>query len=147
MCTPCWRPRAGQLRGVTTDDLQRYDDNIREHLKVMNAGRAEPITLRYFQYLAALYAEMYLDRYCGDSGALLRSLNEFVVHHNANCALDERYDYFTAADLDKMAFWMATGQRQDAVVASELPAVFYATTSSTIGSRWTTSCWLHQMKG
>ena len=101
--------RAGQLRGVTTDDLQRYDDNIREHLKVMNAGRAEPITLRYFQYLAALYAEMYLDRYCGDSGALLRSLNEFVVHHNANCALDERYDYFTAADLDKMAFWMATG--------------------------------------
>ena len=101
--------RAGQLQGVTTDDLQRYDGNIREHLVKMNAGRAEPITLRYFQYLAALYTEIYLDRYCGNSEALLRSLNEFVVHHNANCALDERYEDFAAADLDKMAFWMATG--------------------------------------
>ena len=30
----------------------------------MNAGRSEPITLRYFQYLAALYTEIYLDWYC-----------------------------------------------------------------------------------
>ena len=101
--------RAGQLRGVTTDDLQRYDDNIREHLAAMNHGRAEPITLRYFQYLAALYTEIYLDRYCGNSDALLRSLNAFVVQHSANCAPDARYQNFAASDLDKLAFWMATG--------------------------------------
>ena len=29
----------------------------------MNAGRSRPITLRYFQYLAALYTEIFLDRY------------------------------------------------------------------------------------
>ena len=50
--------RSKQLHGLTTDDLQRYDDNIRKHLKCMNEGRLEPITLRYFQYLAALYSEI-----------------------------------------------------------------------------------------
>ena len=38
---------------LTLSDLQRYDDNIREHLAAMNEGRPEPITLRYFQYLAS----------------------------------------------------------------------------------------------
>ena len=40
-------------------DLRRYDDNIREHLAAMNTGRTQPITLRYFQYLAALYTRRY----------------------------------------------------------------------------------------
>ena len=101
--------QARQLQGVTTDDLQRYDDNIHRHLTAMNAGRPEPITLRYFQYLAALYTEIYLDRYCNKPEGLLRSLNEFVAQHNANRVANERYESFAAADLDKLAFWMATG--------------------------------------
>ena len=50
--------RSGQMHGLTPADLQRYDDNIRAHLASMNEGRAEQITLRYFQYLAALYTEI-----------------------------------------------------------------------------------------
>ena len=53
--------RSSQMQGLTVHDLQSYDDNIREHLAGMNAARPEPITLRYFQYLAALYTEIYLD--------------------------------------------------------------------------------------
>ncbi|MCY4520128.1 MAG: DEAD/DEAH box helicase family protein [Caldilineaceae bacterium] len=101
--------RSGQLRDVTTEGLQRYDDNIREHLVAMNEARTEPITLRYFQYLAALYAEIYLDRYCSNPEALLRSLNKFVEDHNRSSARDPRYQGFAASDLGKMAFWMATG--------------------------------------
>ena len=101
--------QSGQLQGVTTDDLQRYDGNIHEHLAKMNVGRAEPIILRYFQYLAALYTEIYLDRYCENAEALLHSLNRFVEQHNDGCAPDERYQDFASADLDKLAFWMATG--------------------------------------
>ncbi len=101
--------RAGQLVGVTTDDLQRYDDNIRTHLAALNAGRVEPIILRYFQYLAALYTEIYLDRYSKSTAGLLGSLNRFVAQHNANCAPDQRYKDFAAGDLNKLAFWMATG--------------------------------------
>ena len=44
---------------IQTEDLERYDENIYSHLAAMNRGRAEPITLRYFQYLAALYTELH----------------------------------------------------------------------------------------
>lgn len=101
--------RSRLMHGVTTDDLQRYDDNIRDHLTSMNCGRAEPITLRYFQYLAALYTEVYLDWYCNRTGKLLGSLNEFVSQHNANCSPDRRFERFERDDLSKLAFWMATG--------------------------------------
>ena len=101
--------RAGRMRGVTTDDLRNYDDNIRTHLAEMNAGRSEPVTLRYFQYLAALYTEIYLDRYCNRPAALLRSLNDFVQQRNLNRRPNEQTRPFVAADLSKLAFWMATG--------------------------------------
>ena len=45
------RARSEQFRGITSDDLRSYDDNIRNHLNDMNDGRPERITLRYFQYL------------------------------------------------------------------------------------------------
>lgn len=90
--------------------LARYDENIREHLRGMNAHRAEPITLRYFQYLAVLYAEIYLDRYFNRRGELLRSLNEFVARRNQHKLPGEPKDSrFTERDLTKLAFWMATG--------------------------------------
>ena len=99
------------MRGLTSDDLQRYDDNIRAHLASMNTGRAVPITLRYFQYLTALYTEIYLDWYFNRSEKLLGSLNEFVAQHNGHCLPDSRHAPFAQTDLSKLAFWMATGQR------------------------------------
>ena len=94
---------------MTEEDLQRYDSNIREHLAAMNHGRSEPITLRYFQYLAALYTEICLDWRFKRPEGLLRSLNEFVSQHNAACAPDRRWEQFASEDLTKLAFWMATG--------------------------------------
>ena len=101
--------RSGQFQGLTVHDLQGYDDNIRNHLAAMNSGRAEPITLRYFQYLAALYTEMYLDRYFNRQGELLISLNAFIGQHNANSAPEQLWDQFGSEDMSKLAFWMATG--------------------------------------
>ena len=101
--------RSEQMQELTVHDLQRYDDNISEHLEAINQGRPEPITLRYFQYLAALYTEIYLDWYFNRPGGLLSSLNVSVWQHNSNCAPDERWDRFTTEDLTKLAFWMATG--------------------------------------
>ncbi len=103
------KARSDRMQGLTVPDLQRYDENIRKHLAAMNHGRTEPITLRYFQYLAALYTEIYLDWYFNRAGGLLPSLNEFVSQHNANCAPGQRWDQFTSNDLSKLAFWMATG--------------------------------------
>src|SRR5438128_522066 len=54
----------GPRMQISVPALVRYDDNVRTHLAVLNAQRPEPITLRYFQHLAALYAEVFLDWYC-----------------------------------------------------------------------------------
>ena len=89
-------------------DLRRYDDNIREHLAAMNAGRSQPITLRYFQYLAALYAEVFLDRYGRSPAALLESLNGHVDRLNSE-RLGGGVEPYEPSDLKKLAFWMATG--------------------------------------
>jgi hypothetical protein len=95
---------------VPLPDLGRYDDNIRNHLVAINQHRAEPITLRYFQYLALLYTEVFLDWRCNRPGELLRVLNEFVYERNARRPAGDPPDpEFTSADLNKLAYWMATG--------------------------------------
>ena len=94
---------------VAAADLERYDDNIREHLAAMNEGRALPITLRYFQYLAALYTEMFLDRYGGSPAKLLDSLNRHVDRLNTERLGGGPVEPYEAFDLKKLAFWMATG--------------------------------------
>lgn len=102
--------RAARLQEVSEDDLERYDNNLRQHLAEMNAKRSQPITLRYFQYLAALYTEIFLDWYFNHPGRLLDSLNELVNRRNVGKRASEgRDELFIESDLKKLAFWMATG--------------------------------------
>ena len=101
--------RGSKLK-ISADDLARYDDNIRAHLAVINACRTQPITLRYFQYLAALYTEIVLDRLFNHKAQLLADLNAFVCQRNAKKLPSEPQDEpFTETDLTKLAYWMATG--------------------------------------
>jgi hypothetical protein len=91
-------------------DLARYDDTVRAHLQAMNARRPKPVILRYFQHLAALYTEVFLDYYLYRRAEMLRSLNAFVAARNAGRLPSEPQDTpFTEEDLRKLAFWMATG--------------------------------------
>ena len=100
----------GSTVKVPAHDLARYDGNIRAHLAAMNRGRAEPITLRYFQYLAALYAEIFLGRYFEGRRQMVADLNAFVQQRNdAKLPGDPADEPFVEADLTKLAFWMATG--------------------------------------
>lgn len=102
--------RSSSIR-FSMDNLERYDRNIRNHLNSINAGRVQPIQLRYFQHLAALYAEIFLDSSrAGHRGRLLDSLNSHVSDCNARKFSNEpSYEKFSDADLNKLAFWMATG--------------------------------------
>ena len=90
--------------------LPTYDANIKQHLSAINSRRTHPIVLRYFQYLALLYTEIFLDWKINRPNEFLHQLNTFVQHQNntkAPCdAIDPR---FTTEDLEKLAFWMATG--------------------------------------
>ncbi|HWP82432.1 MAG TPA: DEAD/DEAH box helicase family protein [Bacteroidota bacterium] len=101
--------RGSQVK-IPEADLARYDENIRLHLERINRGRTEKITLRYFQHLAALYTEIFLDRLFNAKAQLLADLNAFVRERNAVRLPNEAQDEpFTEDDLTKLAYWMATG--------------------------------------
>ena len=100
----------GRKVKIDDEDLKRYDENIHNHLKNINRGRTKPITLRYFQYLAIFYTEIFLDRYFNHRGQMLAELNLFVRGRNIAKLPGEPSDKeFTEEDLSKIAFWMATG--------------------------------------
>jgi len=99
----------GRVRDMKAEDLLRYDANVKRHTEALNRRRTEPITLKYFQILAALMTERYLDRVTHDPEAFLDKLNAFVKMQNAARGGGIDLPSFTAADLNKLAFWMATG--------------------------------------
>ena len=91
-------------------ELLVYDANIKRHLSAINKNRTQSIVLRYFQYLALLYTEIFLDWKFNRPAEFLRQLNDFVQRRNdAKAPSDAMDTNFTNADLEKLAFWMATG--------------------------------------
>ena len=100
---------AGEGCRIPLGDLDRYDANVRRHLEFINRSRREPIVLRYFQQLAALYAELFLDRRATAPEALAREVHNYVqqkVHYLHSTYPVRRIG---SSDLNKLAFWMATG--------------------------------------
>ena len=55
------------------------------------------------------YTEIYLDHLCNRPRQFLLSLNQFVDQQNPARPTNAKYERFTDDDLDKLAFWMATG--------------------------------------
>jgi len=92
---------------ISEDDILRYDSNIQSYLNKINSKR-EPITLKYFQYLAVLFTEIVLDNLKNRKHEFLHDLNEFLEKYKKEHDI-EIIDKFTERDLKKLAFWMATG--------------------------------------
>ena len=95
------KARNGRLR-LEDGQLERYDTNVLRHERTVRERRAG-FHLRYFQYLAALHAEVLLDRLADDPAALLLEVEAHRAAHYAELPP------FTAASLRTLAFWMATG--------------------------------------
>ncbi len=103
----------GHLYGgyrVSEKELYDYDQNIVRHTREINERRAEKIQWKYYQYLALLFTEIYLDRYFSDRKALLEDINAFL-HDDFNHRHETWHGMpdFTDDDLNKLAFWCATG--------------------------------------
>ncbi|MYI93031.1 restriction endonuclease subunit R, partial [Candidatus Poribacteria bacterium] len=98
------------LKNEIEDVLPIYDANIKRHLAAINSKRTQPIVLRYFQYLALLYTEIFLDWKFSRPAEFLHQLNTFVQTQNARKAPgDPRDTDFKKTDIEKLAIWMATG--------------------------------------
>lgn len=97
---------------VAEADLRRYDLNIVGHWQAITAQRnkleGHELQMKYFQYLSLLFTEIYLDWYFNKRQALLDGLNEELARYLAEPGA-EPFQPFEADDLNKVAFWNATG--------------------------------------
>ncbi|MBW9220670.1 DEAD/DEAH box helicase family protein [Methanothermococcus sp. SCGC AD-155-M21] len=88
--------------------LLRYDYAIKEYVKKLEKNRSQiDFKLKYFQYLAVLFTEIFLDKYYNDRQRFLNELNAFLQEFNSKNRT--KISPFTEEDLKKLAFWMATG--------------------------------------
>lgn len=96
--------------GISEQELSEYDSHIVKYTKEINEYRTEKITWKYYQYLALLFTEIYLDRYFTDKVRLLDDINAFLVDDfNFRQETWHEMPAFTDEDLNKLAFWCATG--------------------------------------
>jgi hypothetical protein len=95
----------GSKCAIDPGDLERYDANIRRHLDHINRLRTRPVVLKYFQHLALLFAEIYLDAWFRRRASLLAELNNFVRGRNIDKLAGDPPDAeFTGAELGKLAY-------------------------------------------
>jgi Type III restriction enzyme, res subunit len=122
------------LTQLPTELLLEYDQNIVKHTLRLNERRItrgeEPVVWKYFQYLALLFTEIYLDRYFRDPGALLKSLNEQVAAINVDRPEGDQIAPFDeAADawpqLNKLAYWSATGSGKTLLMHANILQYLY----------------------
>lgn len=100
-CFGVLESRTSRLK-IDLDTLRCYDRNVLAHEAAI--GRNRPgFRLKYFQRLAALYAELFLDRLTQDPARLLLDLDDYRQAHFPDLP------QYAPEDLRKLAFWMATG--------------------------------------
>lgn len=101
-----------QVDRVSEPELRRYDMNIVAHWQSITAQRnkleGHELHMKYFQYLSLLFTEIYLDWYFNHRQDLLDGLNADLVRYRAEIGAEPFKD-FDADDLNKVAFWNATG--------------------------------------
>lgn len=117
------------LTQLPTELLLEYDQNIVKHTQRLNERRITrgeaPIIWKYFQYLALLFTEIYLDRYFRDPKALLAALNEQIAAYNQDKPESDQLAPLDAGaeawpQLNKLALWMATGSGKTLVMHAHI---------------------------
>lgn len=101
---------------LSSDKLKEYDENIVRHTKSISEDRDELLIWKYFQYLSLLFTEIYLDKYFENKTQFVAELNEYLRLFNHRQEEKNKKDksYFAIEpfglnDLNKLAFWNATG--------------------------------------
>ena len=94
---------------IRPEELLIFDENIFRHTERLNRRRTKKIRWKYFQYLALLFTEIYLDRYFRDPVRLCEELNEYVKAFNTQNKSADHIDSFDQSDLSRITFFQATG--------------------------------------
>lgn len=102
--------RICKMKGSTVplEKLRLYDENICRYTRQIGEKRGG-LQWKYFQYIALLFTEMYLDRYFSDAEAFCNDLNAWLqqVKSRSRGLID--FQPYTPDKLNKLAFMCATG--------------------------------------
>lgn len=104
----------GQAAKISRDKLKIYDENICRYVKQIGEDRGADAThgkinLKYFQYIACLFTEIYLDSYFDDKNKFADELNEFAKKIKRESEAEIDIEPFTPSNMNKLAFMCATG--------------------------------------
>jgi len=93
---------------ISREDLLRYDRAIKEYVeKLIKNRRQSNFNLKYFQYLAVLFTEIFLERLYHYKETFIQEINQFIDEFNEKNKTE--ISHFSEEELKKLAFWMATG--------------------------------------
>lgn len=93
---------------VTPEKLRLYDENICRHTRQIGEKRGG-LRWKYFQYVALLFTEMYLDRYFNNAEAFCADLNVWLDDKRTESLGLIDFQPYTVDKLNKLAFMCATG--------------------------------------
>ena len=98
---------------ISEQESRRYDLNIVRHWNAIteqrNKAEGTVLNMKYFQYLSLLFTEIYLDWYFNQRQQLLDGLNDRMKTYNAEQEAEHLFQTFDVDELNKLAFWNATG--------------------------------------
>ncbi len=118
-----------QDRQLTDVELREADVRIVGHWKHITKKRnlavGQTLYPLYFQWFALLLTEVYLERYFRNQKTLVSDLNGRVEKWNEKAAKAHQINEFTLADLNKLAFWMATGSGKTLLMHCQIRQFLY----------------------
>ena len=102
--------RMCRQRGATIapEKLYLYDENICRYTRRIGEKRGG-LRWKYFQYMALLFTEMYLDRYFTDAEGFCVDLNRWLEKKRSDSLGRLDFQPYTVDKLNKLAFMCATG--------------------------------------
>ena len=93
---------------ILEEDLILYDQNIQKIIDKINRKREPKFLPKYFQYVALLFSEIFLDNLKNREREFLNELNKYLAEYKKETEI-ESIEEFRKEDLKKLAFYMATG--------------------------------------
>lgn len=102
--------RISKMKGaaITPEKLRLYDANICHHTRQVGEKRGG-LRWKYFQYVALLFTEIYLDRYFTDAEGFCADLNNWLSTKRTESFGLIDFQPYTVDKLNKLAFMCATG--------------------------------------
>lgn len=99
-----------KMKGVAipAEKLRLYDENICRYTRQIGEKR-EGLRWKYFQYVALLFTEMYLDRYFSNVETFCADLNAWLQDKRSESLGLIDFQPYTIDKLNKLAFMCATG--------------------------------------